>query len=523
MNETTESANRTKVYAYLRKSTEENKEGESRRQQNSLEYQKRSVEETARKNNLEIVRTFKDSKTGYKAFVRDGFNKMMDQIDQDGLEGEVKGIVCSEHSRLARNFADGGLLLWYLQCGLITEIYTHDKKYTKTPDDQMILAISFAMDKYASDVIGFRMGKAWDIKVSEGQPPNQHRRGYNYVGDEGKKVWKVDPIYGPLIKELFAEFATGMYTLDGINDYMVQKGLVNPITKKKFSKNTILDYLRSIEYTGIFYHKGVKHNGEYTPLISSELFYKVQEVLEHRSHPKSAVGNDYAYSGGLIKCDVCGGNMSGTIKKGITYYRCLNRNEPCRSQKNLRPSYLREKDIDDEIKKVFKRVQISEKDFEKFSNYVSQLFEDEKSKYISDLRIFKMQRNDVEEELKGYTKELMNLKKINKGERDDLWKSQEEGYLILMTDCSEKIKSIDRTIESAEEMRNQLPKVMVNFLDALRTVGDRFSEASPLNKRMIVRTLCANFKWDGKKLVWKWRKPYHVLTNSDEMINWLRE
>jgi hypothetical protein len=32
---------------------------------------------------------------------------MCELLDEQGSEGEIKGIVCSEHNRLARNFGDG--------------------------------------------------------------------------------------------------------------------------------------------------------------------------------------------------------------------------------------------------------------------------------------------------------------------------------------------------------------------------------------------------------------------------------
>ena len=61
-----------KVLAYLRKSTEDNKEGEARRQKNSIEYQREVVKEIAERNNLEIVRYFEDSKLGIKLFKEKG-------------------------------------------------------------------------------------------------------------------------------------------------------------------------------------------------------------------------------------------------------------------------------------------------------------------------------------------------------------------------------------------------------------------------------------------------------------------
>ena len=72
-----------KVFAYLRKSTKQEKKGTPEKQPNSLNYQRRVVKEIAEKNNLNIVNQFEDKETGYKAYVRKDFNRMCELRDQD--------------------------------------------------------------------------------------------------------------------------------------------------------------------------------------------------------------------------------------------------------------------------------------------------------------------------------------------------------------------------------------------------------------------------------------------------------
>ena len=512
-----------KVFAYIRKSTEDNKQGQARRQKNSIAYQKKAVKETAEKENLQIVRTFQDDKTGYKAFVREGLEEMLDLFKEQGKDGPIKGIVCSEHSRLARNFGDGGLILWYIQAGIIKQIYTYDKIFTDSPNDQMMLAINFAMDKHASDETSFRSRRTWDLKASEGQPPNQHLTGYKYIGEKGKKVWKVDPVNAPIIKDMYERFATGEYTVAEIFDYAKSKELRSARTGKLYkSEKSIRDLLKKREYTGVFNYNGEELPGSYKPLISSELFYKVQEILDDTAHPKQIGKNDYAYTG-LIKCSVCGGNMSGTIRKGITYYRCLNRAEPCKSHKDKRPSYLREDIIDDKITKLLQEIQISEKKFKELSSYVTDVFEDEKASYRSDIIQLRGKLSEAEDDFEFYSKELSELKKIPIGERDNEWKMDEEGYRKLREDAHQEIESCKRQIVKAEELKDEIPSMMLNFLESIKTVATRFKSATPSNKHTITSTLCANFKWDGEKLSWDWKKPYHMLTDSNEKGSWLRE
>ena len=517
-------AKKISVYGYIRKSTEDNQEGKTRRQQNSLNYQRNTLKEIAERNNLRIVKIFEDSKTGYKAFIREEFNQMLETFSEQGKEGTIKGVVCSEHNRLARNFGDGGLVLWYLQDGLIDKIYTFDKIFTNSASDQMMLAINFAMAKHSSDETSFRARRTWDLKASEGQPPNQHIPGYKYVGDKGKKVWKPDPKNAPIIIEMFKRFSTGKYTVTEIYDFVNGQGLTSARTGNTYkSEKSVRDLLKKKEYAGFFTYEGEERVGSYKPLIAPDLYYKVQEVLEGTSHPKAVGKSEYAYTGGLIKCKVCGGNMSGTIRKGITYYRCLNRAEPCKSNKDLRPSYLKQSLIDEKITELFKEIEISEKKFKELSSYISDVFEDEKSKYRTELVTLKGKLSNAEGEFDEYTKLLAQLKKVEKERRGEDWKFDEEGYTRLREDAHQKIESCKRQIRKVEELKEEIPSMMINFLDNIRIVASRFKDASPSNKRQIVDTLCANFEWDGEKLSWDWKKPYHILTDSKEKGNWLRD
>lgn len=71
------------VVAYVRKSSEENKEGEAKKQLNSMEYQKRFVDETIKRYGLKLLHSpFEDKKSGYEAFQRDGFQEMLNYIEE---------------------------------------------------------------------------------------------------------------------------------------------------------------------------------------------------------------------------------------------------------------------------------------------------------------------------------------------------------------------------------------------------------------------------------------------------------
>jgi len=87
-----------KIFLYVRKSTDE-----PERQVLSIEAQMFELREYAKKENLNIVREFVESKTA-KEPGRETFNDMVASIEKN----EAEGILAWHPDRLARNSIDGG-------------------------------------------------------------------------------------------------------------------------------------------------------------------------------------------------------------------------------------------------------------------------------------------------------------------------------------------------------------------------------------------------------------------------------
>lgn len=498
-----------RVVVYMRKSSEDNKRGKAYRQLNSLKYQKRIIDEIVKRERLILLRTepFQDDHTGYKAYARDGFKALLDYIRNN--KGKVDGIVCTEISRLARNFGDGGQILWFLQDGLITRIFTHDKIFTDSSSDQLMVAINFALAKHSSDETSFRAQAAAEAKIeTQKQPPKKPILGYLSEGRVGQKKWVLDQENASKIRKLFEEYSAGKHTIESIADYAYLIELRSKDEKSKtgkLSKNTIRNRLMDIQYTGVFVYKGEKHAGDYPPIISSELFYRVQKLFDTRQHPKAS-HREYAYTG-LIKCNNCGRFLSGTHKKGNTYYRCDKRIEPCKRLHKI--NYINEKILEKDLVANFEAIEINEKRWQMLREYVFEVSEEDKGEYFRKAEELANEIHNEEENQKSYAKALIE-NKINK-----------EMHEKLMVDSIEKVKVLRESQIKCENYVNELRSLMFSFLDNVKFITKRFKVASPANKKEMVDIFCENLRWDGKKLRWCWTKPYSYLAKPQNNSTWL--
>lgn len=495
-----------RVIAYIRKSSEDNELGEANKQLNSIEYQREFVKKAILQYNLSLIKPpFEDDKTGYQAFVRNGengFKAMLDYLEEH--PGEVDGIICTEISRLARNFGDGGMILWYLQNGTIKRIYTPTKVFTNSSSDQLMVAIEFAMSKKSSDDTGYRTRAAMKSKsLTMKHPARPAILGYITQGPVGRKEWIIDPKNGPLVKLVFERFATGKYQVKELAKYAYSLGLRSKDKRSEsgmISHHTWITHLKDIQYTGVFLVEKERIVGNYESLISSDLFYQIQELFRGNQHPKS-LHLDYAYSS-LVQCSRCKDKLSGTHKKGITYYRCSKRKLPCRDIPRV--PYIPEKELESELTKAFKLIEIDEDAWKKARDYT--------------IELNIPQKEELQKQIKNLDKQAVDEEQmqINLGRRFALLEIDKTTFDRLMQDSYGRQASLRKTIVKCENIVHELTELMYRFLDNIKYITHRFEKTSSLNKRELVSVFCENLVWDYEKLHWDWLNPYFILVKHQK-------
>ena len=125
----------TKYVLYARKSTESED-----KQTQSIADQLRVMKELAAELGINLVKTYTESKSAKKPYVREEFEKMMQGIE----DGKYDGILAWDLSRLSRNPLDNGRLQQALDDGTITHVQTAHKSYHE--DDDLLFAIESSMN-----------------------------------------------------------------------------------------------------------------------------------------------------------------------------------------------------------------------------------------------------------------------------------------------------------------------------------------------------------------------------------------
>ena len=134
--------NNIKYFLYARKSTEDEE-----RQVMSIEAQIFELVEFAKRENIEIVEKFIESKSAKKPG-REIFNEMMAKVE---TSNEPVGLLAWHPDRLARNSIDGGRIIYGIDTQKIVSLHFPTFWFEPTPQGLFMLQVAFGQSKYYSD------------------------------------------------------------------------------------------------------------------------------------------------------------------------------------------------------------------------------------------------------------------------------------------------------------------------------------------------------------------------------------
>ena len=298
---------KSKCFVYLRRSQDRED-----RQAYSLEKQDQQVRQIITDNQYAAIHLPSEERSArYPG--RPIFNDMLDRVEKS----EVRYITVWALSRLSRNAVDAGRVIYALDTGSLLAIHTPTRTYRNTPDDKAFLAIELAFAKKNNDDLSVQVKESFEQKRNHGEYPGPAPLGYyNAIISPGHRNIVPHQEDAPKIIQLFNKAASECYTLHDIWLETEKLGLRSK-NGLPLAKQTVVGILKNRVYTGVFkYGSPEYHQGTYEPLISVELYDKVQAVMgwaRKRNVPHTTAGRFYAYKG-LLLCGTCKFNVTAYTK-----------------------------------------------------------------------------------------------------------------------------------------------------------------------------------------------------------------
>jgi DNA invertase Pin-like site-specific DNA recombinase len=304
---------------------------------------------------------------GRSATNTDNRPKFMEMMARIKAEQDVDMVIVYARSRLHRNVEDAAITraaLRKLGVQLVSCMdYTEDSYI-----GDLLAHIIDGVNEYQSRASGadirYKMGR----KAMNGGTVSMTKIGYLNVREEidGRKVATVvvDPERSPYIRMAFELYATGKHGFRSLQAALTEAGLRTRATAKRPAKpisiNLLGDILRDTYYLGVVTYDGQEYPGRHEPLITRELFDRVQRVLDvERGGGKRDRVHDH-YLKGVLWCGRCQHRliiMRGKSHNGSLYFYYLCRG---RQQHLCDLPYLPVNQVEEEVVRHYATVRLSD-------------------------------------------------------------------------------------------------------------------------------------------------------------------
>lgn len=471
---------------YCRRSSES-----AERQVLSIDAQERELRELATKNNLKMVKVFKESMSA-KDEGRPVFAEMIKFIKS----GKAQGILAWKLDRLARNFIDAGLVMDMLGKKTIGEIRTQERVYL--PSDNVLMpSVEFGMaNQYVRDLsVNVKRGNR--EKLSRGEWPNHAP--FGYLNNKVTKKIVVDEKNKKYIIRAFELYASGTHSFKEVSDILYREGLRTSSGKKVF-KSLIHRMIFNPFYTGIMVREGKYYKGKHEPIISKELFDMARKVSEDECRPRKL--KLFFPLRGFLRCDNCGCMFTASKKKGHDYYYCTNGKQKCEEHK----TYMREEALYPLVGRILETLHFDEE-------LVEIMYEAAHERAS-------MNFGYTEDITKGIQNSLESLKMKEARLLDSYLAEQigQELYESKITEIGNERITLEQQLERIQlgsgSPQSTLEPIKKVFLEASRATKE-FLEGDDFEKGLKLQNLLWNLSFKNGNIVsYQFKKEFEMIAKS---------
>jgi site-specific DNA recombinase len=471
-----------KVLAYARVSSKEQEtEGFS------IAAQLKLLQSYAADKSLTVEKEFVDVETA-KASGRASFTEMVNYIKKHPA---IRTVLVEKTDRLYRNLKD-----WVLLDELAIEIHLVKEGVILSQDskssEKFFHGIKVLMAKNYIDNLSEEARKGQQEKAEQGIWPTKAPLGYrNVLGPDGKRIIAPDPDVAPIITKIFEWYAPGHLALEEVAEKAFSIGLVYRRTGAPVPVSAIHTILHNRIYTGEFVWKGRTYKGRHTPLISIDLFERVQDTLNGRQKKKlRRVKNDFAFST-LVRCGHCGCALTGDIKKGrYIYYRCTGNRGKCPEP------YVAEPVLARKFSELLRQLDIGEAALELVSDGLKSSHVDQAKEHAEAIKRLQVEYDRIQSRIQAMYVDKLDGK-VDPGMFEQLsadWRKQQDKCL--------------RDIQRHQSADQHYLEEGISFLEMARNAPRLFDKQDPMEKRRLLNFVCSNSTWANGELNATLREPF---------------
>lgn len=343
-----------KAIIYTRVSTKEQVEGYS------LTYQEKLCKEHCVREDWEVIKIFQEQGESAKTADRTQLLNLLKYVQEN--KGKVDVVLIHKIDRVARNLENHVAIRATLsKFGVM--LRSVSENINETSQGKLVENIFATFAQFDNDLRSERTISGMREKLSQGlwawgAPPGYKNSPSGLV---------IDKEIAPFIQKAFEVYSRGIYTIKDIAKKLNKWGMRSR-GGKKILPQLVTKIFENKLYIGEIEVKkwNIETQGLHPPLISKEIFYKVQAIRKGRSFtavPRLTNNPEFPLKN-IAMCMTCDSNLTASWSRGrhgtrYGYYHCVKCGKT-RIAKNLLEgafyNKLQKIEPNDKVKKLFKEV-----------------------------------------------------------------------------------------------------------------------------------------------------------------------
>jgi site-specific DNA recombinase len=288
----------------------------------SLDYQRKVCEDFAAKKDATVEHVFREEGESAKTAHRTELIRAIEYCHKH--KGRIAYFIVYKLDRFARNSEDH-----YAIRSMLAKVGVRLLSATEPIDDspagKFMESMLAAVAEFDNSVRSERTRGGMQARVEQGGWPHPAPIGYvNRRDERGRPTLAVDPVAGPLVRQMLREFLNGAYSQREITHYGRALGLKTR-GGNRLSYQSIQHILRNPIYAGLIRSSmtGGLVKGLHPALLSEDEYYRLQlkltprlAVPEHHKTDHPA----YPLRRGFLRCARCNNSLRGSAPKGRSRY-----------------------------------------------------------------------------------------------------------------------------------------------------------------------------------------------------------
>ena len=465
----------------------------------SLPSQEKLLMEYASRKGFEVAKVFSVAESASGAKQRKIFGEMMNYMGKNNIQI----LLCEKVDRLTRNLKEAVVANDWLEANEERQLHFVKQnlvihKNAKS-DEKFRWDIEIVLAKKFISNLSEEVMKGQKEKIAQGWLPTKPPTGYKTIGEKGHKIHIIDNEVAPLIKKMFELYATGNYSVMGLEDEMYKLGFRSR-NKNRILQSRIYELLQDPFYYGRMRWNGEVYPAKHEALISRDLFEKTQTILKRRGKTSLSTKHNSLFKSKIF-CEGCEGVLSWELQKGTWYGHCNNH---LRSRYCSKKTYIKEKEVEEQINSVF--VKIAPKS-EAVLKWIEEIIKEENAEQVK----------SRETEIQRLNGLLFNIRK----EKDKYFEATIDRKVPLefcekrIAECKTEESVIESALNKVVSQSDEYQELRLIIHDLAFKSKEIYQKATVDEKRLLFVQLFTNFT----------QNRYEIISNynlaCDYLLEWI--